>query len=79
MAGQPIPGGNVRRCNKTIVKPRIIHKDPKPEVEGDLLTRPATRGGRILPFTGANLIAYLILALELLGAGLLLVRGRRRR
>jgi hypothetical protein len=79
MAGEPIPGGSIRRCNKTIVKPNIIERDPKPEVEGELIQRPATRGGRILPFTGANLIAYLILALELLGAGLLLVRGRRRR
>ncbi|MGH2806049.1 MAG: hypothetical protein ACRDKT_02115 [Actinomycetota bacterium] len=79
-AGQPIPGGDIRRCNDDVLGD-VIEKD-KPG--GDVLgtrdgaaERPATRG-RILPFTGASLLAYLVLALELLGAGALILRARKR-
>ncbi|MGH2806051.1 MAG: hypothetical protein ACRDKT_02125 [Actinomycetota bacterium] len=35
--------------------------------------------GRILPFTGTSIMAYVLIALELMGAGLLMMRARRRR
>lgn len=49
---------------------------PKPNVQGKLVPRPETRGG-LLPFTGASLLAFLVLALQLIAAGSLIMRGRK--
>lgn len=77
-----MPGGDIRRCNDDVLGD-LIDKD-KPDNDGDVLggrdnaaQRPASKG-RILPFTGASLLAYLVLALELLGAGALILRARKR-
>jgi hypothetical protein len=79
-AGQPMPDGDIRKCNDDVLG-EIIDKN-KPGSDGDVLgdraqQRPASRG-RILPFTGASILAYLVLALELLGAGALILRARKR-
>lgn len=75
-AGQPMPDGDVRKCNDDVLG-GIIDKDkPDDEVLGE---PPAERApGKLLPFTGASLIAYLVLALELMGAGALIMRARKR-
>ena len=75
-AGRPMPQGDIRLCNDD-VRGDIISKRPRNSDDEVLAERSAR--GKLLPFTGANILAYLILALELVGAGLLIVRGRKRR
>ena len=47
---------------------------PKPNVQRKLIGRP---DAGILPFTGASVLAFLVLALQLIAAGSLILRGRR--
>ncbi len=84
MAGEPIPGSSVKSCNGDDGTPPDIvlgddlsndKRNPKPDVLADTT---AKERGKTLPFTGASIIAYLVLALELIGAGLLISRVRRR-
>ena len=81
LAGQPMPDGDIRNCNDDVLGEIIDREKPKPDVLGNrdgAAERPGTRG-RVLPFTGASILAYLVLALEMLGAGALLMRARKRR
>ena len=77
-----MPGGDIRKCNDDVLGEIIDRDKPKPDNDGDVLgngaqQRPASKG-RILPFTGASILAYLVLALELLGAGAFILRARKR-
>ena len=49
---------------------------PKPNVQRELIGRPNAKGG-LLPFTGASVLAFVVLALQLIAAGSLILRGRR--
>jgi hypothetical protein len=51
------------------------NSDKPDDVLADDLAR---ERGETLPFTGASIIAYLVLALELVGAGFLISRARKR-
>ena len=76
LAGRPMPQGDIRLCNDD-VRGDIISKR-RPPSDDEVIAERSARG-KLLPFTGANILAYLILALELMAAGALIVRGRKRR
>ncbi len=75
MAGLPIPAGGIADCD-TDVLGDIIGRDggPEPDVAG----ASERKGGRLLPFTGASIVAYVLLALQLIGAGVLISRARKK-
>jgi len=78
MTGLPIPAGGIAACD-TDVLGDIISRDggnnePGPDVAG----ASERQGGRALPFTGASITAYLLFALQLIGAGVLIARARKR-
>jgi len=77
MAGLPVPAGGIAACD-TDVLGDIIDKDdddtPGPHVAG----ASERKGGRALPFTGASIIGYVLVGLQLIGAGALIARARRK-
>jgi LPXTG-motif cell wall-anchored protein len=80
-----MPGGDIRNCNDEVLGGTIggPGNPGGPNTGPDVLgTGPAERpntAGRILPFTGSSIIAYLLLGFELMAAGLLMLRARNRR
>ncbi len=78
-AGQMMPNGDIRLCNDVILPDRV-EREKDEVVENNREDGPAARPpGRILPFTGTSVLAYLVLALELMGAGFLILRARKKR
>ena len=75
LAGLPMPQGDVALCDDEVLPNRI---DNDGDVDGNL-QRPGVKGKRILPFTGASVLGYLLLAVELVALGLLSMRARRTR
>ena len=83
MAGLPIPVGGIAACDDDVLAD-IIDKDggddPDPSGPGDDVAGASERkGGRALPFTGASITAYVLLALQMIGAGALITRARRKK
>ena len=76
LAGQPMPQGDIRLCNEDVLS-EVITNPPTGEIDGEATSRPRTQGG-ILPRTGASFLGYLVVALEMIGAGVLLLRARKR-
>jgi hypothetical protein len=77
--GQPYPGGKLVNCDDDVLGDKTHnHGDGNgDEVLGERQDRPPTKG-KLLPFTGASIIAYLVVALELIAAGVLISRARKR-
>ena len=79
-----MPGGDVRNCNDEVLGGVINEPGNNPPATGPSVLgngpseRPNT-AGRILPFTGTSIVAYLLLAFELMAAGLLMMRARNRK
>jgi hypothetical protein len=74
LAGLPMPQGNPALCDDDVLGDLITDGD----VDGDAQQRPAVQGGRILPFTGSSLLGFVLLGVQLLLAGGLFMRGRKR-
>ncbi|MBW3594483.1 MAG: hypothetical protein KY391_02805, partial [Actinobacteria bacterium] len=78
MAGLPIPAGGIAACD-TDVLGDIIDKDGGDDDPGaDVAGASERKGGRALPFTGASIIAYVLVGLQLIGAGALIARARKK-
>ena len=77
MAGEPMPPGGVRNCDDEVLGDDTIDNDGDAGGKADPEVA-AEREGDILPFTGASIIAYVVLALQLIGAGALISRARKR-
>jgi hypothetical protein len=83
-AGEPIPAGGIVNCNDDVLGGQLHNPGGG---GGDLVqgnrqenlpeNRPATKG-KVLPFTGASVTAYLVVALWLMAAGALMLRPKRR-
>ncbi len=75
-AGMPVPGRTMASCYLTTV---LGDRETRPEVEGEVFGArpPAKVKGGALPFTGASVLAFLVLALQLIAAGTLILRGKR--
>jgi hypothetical protein len=50
-----------------------------PDVLGGRDTPDERAPGSVMPFTGTSIVAYVILALQMIGAGALIARGRKNR
>jgi hypothetical protein len=78
MAGLPVPQGVVANCWKDAVLPALIDRPANPAVlPGRIPGRPPTEQPGVLPFTGASVLAFLVLALQLIAAGTLILRGKK--
>jgi LPXTG-motif cell wall-anchored protein len=74
LAGLPMPQGNPALCDDDVLGDLINRGD----IDGNAQQRPAVRGGRILPFTGSSILGFVLLGVQLLLAGGLFMRGRKR-
>ena len=71
-------------CDDDVLPNRIVNQgdidgDKDADVEGSRLNKPNERKplGGVLPFTGTSILAYVLVALQMIGAGALIARGRR--
>jgi len=79
MAGLPIPVGGIAACDTDVLGDIISKNDGGDEVVDPGVAGASERkGGRALPFTGASIIAYVLLALMLIGAGALIAWARKK-
>ena len=76
MAGLPIPAGGIAACDTDVLGDIIDKGDDDPN--NDVMGASERRGGRALPFTGASIIAYVLVGLQLIGAGVLIARARKK-
>jgi len=78
MAGMPVPGGVLANCWPPSVLPGLVERPIEPVVEPARIPgRPPTEQPGVLPFTGASVLAFLVLALQLIAAGALIMRGKK--
>lgn len=78
MAGLPVPEGVLANCWPPAVLPGLVERPAKPVVApGQIPGRPPTEQPGVLPFTGASVLAFLVLALQLIAAGTLILRGKK--
>jgi len=82
MPGEPIPPGGIQDCYDDVLDDRItndgdIDADKGDDVGAGRLGQPRKPLGGVLPFTGTSILAYVLVALQMIGAGLLIARGRR--
>ena len=78
-AGQPMPPGGVADCDDDVLDDRIDKDgDADGDKDDDVL---AEREGRdnVLPFTGASIVAYLLIGLQMIAAGALISRARKKK
>jgi hypothetical protein len=76
LAGMPLPGGKMVNCYEDEVLPKLEQRPGVPPVANP--GRPPTEvEGGVLPFTGASVLAFLVLALQLIAAGSLILRGKK--
>jgi hypothetical protein len=80
MAGEPIPAGGVEDCDDDVLDDRI---DKDGDVDGDkdddVLAGREERDPNVLPFTGASIIAYVVIGLQMVAAGALISRARKKK
>ena len=80
MAGEPIPAGGVADCDDDVLDDRI---DRDGDVDGgkddDVLPNRLEREDNVLPFTGASIIAYVVIGLQMVAAGALISRARKKK
>jgi len=84
MAGLPVPPGGVKNCNDDVLGGAIGgDKDggnnPPDTVGAGGASKDRKPLGGVLPFTGTSILAYVLVALQMIGAGALIVRGRKAR
>lgn len=82
MAGQAVPNGGVANCNDDVLDDRIdkdgdIDGDKDDDVLGGRTAR--EREDNILPFTGASVLAYVVIGLQMVAAGALISRARKKK
>ena len=83
MAGQPVPPTGVKACNDDdVLDDRITNDGDVDGEKGDDVAAGGTGRGRkplggVLPFTGASILAYVLVGLQMIGAGALIARGRK--
>jgi hypothetical protein len=80
MAGEPIPPGGIDECDDDVLGDTIgdVGGDKDDEVLGN--REPKDRPpGAVMPFTGTSVLAYVLVALQMIGAGALMARSRKRR
>jgi LPXTG-motif cell wall-anchored protein len=80
MPGEPIPAGGVEDCYDDVLDDRI---DKDGDVDGDkdddVLPNRLEREPNVLPFTGASIVAYVVIGLQMIAAGALISRARKKK
>ena len=71
LAGIPMPSGGIEACDEDVLDERITNDPPD-------AVAPSRERGKLLPFTGTSVLAYLLVGLQLIGAGFLLSRARKK-
>jgi LPXTG-motif cell wall-anchored protein len=78
-AGQPIPPGGIDKCDDDVLGDTIGDVDG--DTDDDVLGRrePNPPPGAVMPFTGTSVLAYVLVGLQMIGAGALIARSRKRK
>ena len=70
----------IEGCNDDVLGDDLERNQGNPD-KGDTVApnRVEQREGGVLPFTGASILAYVVIALQLIGAGALMSRARKKK
>jgi hypothetical protein len=79
MAGEPIPAGGVEDCDDDVLDDRIDKDGDVDGDKGDEVLPSRHERDNVLPFTGASIIAYVVIGLQMVAAGALISRARKKK
>jgi LPXTG-motif cell wall-anchored protein len=79
-AGEAIPPGGEEDCDDDVLDDRIDKDgDADGNKDDDVLPNRVNRDPNVLPFTGASIVAYVVIGLQMIAAGALISRARRKK